>query len=72
MAHLTRRLDGTPYVTEEVSAAWGDEAQVAEALMGLFALEATEVLVSPVPVGADRATSLERTMRLLCQVAQAV
>ena len=53
-------------------ALWGDEARVAEALAGLFALGATEILVSPVPAGADRAASLERTMRLLCQVAQAV
>jgi alkanesulfonate monooxygenase SsuD/methylene tetrahydromethanopterin reductase-like flavin-dependent oxidoreductase (luciferase family) len=53
-------------------ALWGDEAQVAEALAGLLALGATEILVSPVPVGADRAASLERTLALLCQVAQAV
>jgi F420-dependent oxidoreductase-like protein len=44
---------------------WGDEARVTEALAGLFALGATEVLVSPVPAGADRAASLERTLRLL-------
>jgi alkanesulfonate monooxygenase SsuD/methylene tetrahydromethanopterin reductase-like flavin-dependent oxidoreductase (luciferase family) len=53
-------------------ALWGDEARVAEAIAGLFALGATEILVSPVPVGADRAASLERTMGLLCQVAQAL
>ena len=53
-------------------ALWGDEAQVAEALAGLFALGATEILVSPVPAGDDRAASLERTLRLLSQVAQAV
>ena len=52
-------------------ALWGDEARVADALAGLFALGATEALVSPVPAGADRAASLERTMRLLSQVAQA-
>jgi len=28
--------------------------------------------VSPVPAGADRTASLERTMRLLSQVAQAM
>ena len=50
----------------------GDEARVAAALTGLFALGATEILVSPVPVGDDRAASLERTLRLLSQVAQAV
>jgi alkanesulfonate monooxygenase SsuD/methylene tetrahydromethanopterin reductase-like flavin-dependent oxidoreductase (luciferase family) len=53
-------------------ALWGDEARVAEALAGLFALGATEILVSPVPAGADRAASLERTMRLLSQVAQSM
>ena len=53
-------------------ALWGDEARVTEALAGLFALGATEVLVSPVPAGDDRAASLERTLRLLSQVAQTV
>ena len=53
-------------------ALWGDEARVAEAIAGLFALGATEILVSPVPAGDDRAASLERTLRLLSQVAQAV
>src|SRR5438309_1734886 len=51
-------------------ALWGDEARVAEALAGLFALGATEILVSPVPAGADREASLQRTLRLLCQVAR--
>jgi alkanesulfonate monooxygenase SsuD/methylene tetrahydromethanopterin reductase-like flavin-dependent oxidoreductase (luciferase family) len=49
-------------------ALWGDEARVAESLAGLFALGATEVLVSPVPAGDDRAASLERTLRLLSNV----
>jgi F420-dependent oxidoreductase-like protein len=49
---------------------WGDEARVAEAIAGLFALGATEILVSPVAAGDDRAASLERTQRLLSQVAQ--
>jgi F420-dependent oxidoreductase-like protein len=53
-------------------ALWGDEARVSEALAGLFTLGATEILVSPVPAGDDRAASLERTLRLLSQVAQAV
>jgi alkanesulfonate monooxygenase SsuD/methylene tetrahydromethanopterin reductase-like flavin-dependent oxidoreductase (luciferase family) len=52
-------------------ALWGDEARVAEAIAGLFALGATEILVSPVPAGDDRSASLERTLRLLSQVAQA-
>jgi alkanesulfonate monooxygenase SsuD/methylene tetrahydromethanopterin reductase-like flavin-dependent oxidoreductase (luciferase family) len=51
-------------------ALWGDEARVAEAIAGLFALEATETLVSPVPAGNDRTASLERTLQLLSQVAQ--
>jgi alkanesulfonate monooxygenase SsuD/methylene tetrahydromethanopterin reductase-like flavin-dependent oxidoreductase (luciferase family) len=52
-------------------ALWGDEARVADALTGLFALGATEILVSPGPAGTNREASLERTLRLLSQVAQA-
>jgi len=48
---------------------WGDEARVTEGIAGLFALGAAEILVSPVAAGDDRATSLERTLRLLSQVA---
>ena len=70
---------GFPEVTQgswsdamiDAVALWGNEARVAEAIAGLFALGATEVLVSPVPAGNDRAASLERTLRLLSQVAQA-
>jgi F420-dependent oxidoreductase-like protein len=51
-------------------ALWGDEARVAEGIAGLFALGATEILVSPVPAGDDRAASLERTLQLLSQVAR--
>jgi alkanesulfonate monooxygenase SsuD/methylene tetrahydromethanopterin reductase-like flavin-dependent oxidoreductase (luciferase family) len=51
-------------------ALWGDEARVAEGIAGLFALGATELLVSPVPAGNDRAASLERTLQLLSQVTQ--
>lgn len=51
-------------------ALWGNESRVAEAITGLLALGATEILVSPVPAGDDRAASLERTLRLLSQVAQ--
>ena len=46
-------------------ALWGDEARVAEGVAGLFAVGATEILVSPVPAGNDRAASLDRTLRLL-------
>jgi len=71
---------GFPEVTQgtwsdamiDAVALWGNEAQVAEALAGLLALGATEILVSPVPVGDDRVASFERTLRLLSQVAQAV
>jgi len=49
-------------------ALWGDEARVTAGIGGLFALGATEVLVSPVLAGDDRAASLERTLRLLSQV----
>lgn len=49
---------------------WGDEGQVAERLQELFYFGAAEVLVSPVPAGQDRAASIDRTMRLLGQVAQ--
>jgi alkanesulfonate monooxygenase SsuD/methylene tetrahydromethanopterin reductase-like flavin-dependent oxidoreductase (luciferase family) len=51
-------------------ALWGDESRVVEAIAGLFTLGATEILVSPVPAGEDRAASLERTLRLLAKVAQ--
>jgi alkanesulfonate monooxygenase SsuD/methylene tetrahydromethanopterin reductase-like flavin-dependent oxidoreductase (luciferase family) len=51
-------------------ALWGDEARVAEGIVGLFALGASEILVSPVAAGDDRAASLQRTQRLLSQVAQ--
>ncbi len=51
---------------------WGDESRVSTAIAGLFALGATEILVSPVPAGNDRAASLERTLRLLSKVGEAV
>jgi alkanesulfonate monooxygenase SsuD/methylene tetrahydromethanopterin reductase-like flavin-dependent oxidoreductase (luciferase family) len=49
---------------------WGDEARVAERLQELFAWGATEILAAPVVAGSDRATSLERSLRLLGQLAQ--
>jgi alkanesulfonate monooxygenase SsuD/methylene tetrahydromethanopterin reductase-like flavin-dependent oxidoreductase (luciferase family) len=51
---------------------WGDEARVSARLHELFAWGATEILASPVLAGADRPASLERTMRLLGRVAQAM
>jgi alkanesulfonate monooxygenase SsuD/methylene tetrahydromethanopterin reductase-like flavin-dependent oxidoreductase (luciferase family) len=50
-------------------ALWGDESRVSDGIAALFALGTTEILVSPVPAGDDRAASLERTLRLLSQVA---
>jgi F420-dependent oxidoreductase-like protein len=50
----------------------GNEEQVAEKLEGLFNIGATEVLVSPMMAGSDRAASLERTLRLLGHVSQTV
>ena len=51
---------------------WGDEETAAQGIQELFAMGATEVLASPVTAGADRAASLERTMKLLGQAAAAV
>jgi alkanesulfonate monooxygenase SsuD/methylene tetrahydromethanopterin reductase-like flavin-dependent oxidoreductase (luciferase family) len=50
----------------------GNEARVSERLSELFAWGATEILATPVLAGSDRAASLDRTMRLLGQVAQTV
>jgi F420-dependent oxidoreductase-like protein len=49
----------------------GNETRVAERLHELFAWGATEILAAPVIAGSDRAVSLDRTMRLLGNVAQA-
>lgn len=51
---------------------WGDEGQVTERLQELFLFGATEVLVSPIAAGMDSASSIDRTMRLLGQVAQSM
>lgn len=50
----------------------GEESRVAERLQELFAFGATEILVSPLAAGSDRAASLERTLRLVAEVAKAV
>jgi alkanesulfonate monooxygenase SsuD/methylene tetrahydromethanopterin reductase-like flavin-dependent oxidoreductase (luciferase family) len=50
----------------------GDESRVAERLHELFSFGATEILVSPLPAGSDHAASLERTLRLVAEVATAV
>ena len=51
---------------------WGNEGQVEKRLHELFAGGATEVLASPVLAGSSPAASLDRTMRLLGQVAHTV
>lgn len=51
---------------------WGNEARVTERLHELLAWGATEVLATPVLAGADRPACLDRTMRLLGKVAQAI
>jgi F420-dependent oxidoreductase-like protein len=50
----------------------GEESRVADRLQGLFALGATEILVSPLAAGSDRAASLERTLRLVADAAKVV
>jgi F420-dependent oxidoreductase-like protein len=50
---------------------WGDEETCAQGIQELFAMGASEVLASPITAGADRAASLDRTMRLLGHAAAA-
>ena len=50
----------------------GDEEQTAQRIQQLLDIGASEVLLSPVLVGSDRRASLDRTLRLLGQVAQSV
>ena len=47
----------------------GDKAHVTDRLQELFSYGATEILVSPLAAGTDRASSLERTLRLVAEVA---
>jgi len=49
----------------------GDEETAAQRIQELLDMGATEVLASPIIAGADRAASLDRTMRLLGQAAAA-
>ena len=56
----------------DAAVAWGDETRVAERIQELLSFGATEVLATPIAAGADRAASIDRTMRLLGQVAQSV
>ena len=49
---------------------YGDETRVTEGIKKLFSGGASEILVSPVLAGDDRAASLDRTLKLLGQVAK--
>ena len=55
----------------EAVALTGSEARVGDRLQEMFSLGATEVLVSPLVAGEDRAASYERTLRLLAEVSGA-
>jgi F420-dependent oxidoreductase-like protein len=50
----------------------GNESRAAERLHELFSFGATEILVSPLAAGSDRAASLERTLRLVAEAGKAV
>ena len=50
---------------------WGNEAKVAERIEEMMSIGSAEMLASPVVAGPDRAASLDRTLRLLGQVAAA-
>lgn len=59
---------GQPMVDAVVP--WGDEMRVAERLKEIFSFGVSEIIVSPVPAGADSDASRERTLRLLAQVSR--
>jgi F420-dependent oxidoreductase-like protein len=50
----------------------GSESRVAERLQELFSFGAGEVLVSPLAAGSDREASVQRTLRLVAEVAKTV
>jgi F420-dependent oxidoreductase-like protein len=50
----------------------GEESRVADRLQELFAFGATEILISPLAAGSDRAASVQRTLRLVAEVAKTV
>jgi F420-dependent oxidoreductase-like protein len=50
----------------------GEESLIADRLRELLSMGATEILVSPVLVGDNQPASLDRTLRLLGQVAQSL
>ena len=51
---------------------YGDEGRIGDGLRELISIGATEILVSPVLVGDNQPASLDRTLRLLGQVAQSL
>ena len=50
----------------------GDEARIGNRLQELLNMGATEIMVTPVLAGADKPTALDRTLKLLGQVAQSL
>ena len=50
---------------------WGNESKVADRLRDLLSF-AGEIIVTPISAGEDRAASLDRTLRLVAEVAQSV
>ena len=50
----------------------GDETRIGDRLRELLNMGATEIMVTPVPAGDDRAAALDRTLRLVGQVAQSL
>jgi F420-dependent oxidoreductase-like protein len=50
----------------------GDEARIADRLHELFRFGAGEILVSPLVAGSDREASVQRTLRLVAEVANVV
>ena len=55
-------IDGTVF--------WGNEDQVASKLQGVLDMGATEVLVSPVAAGPDKAATVQRTLELIGQLSK--
>ena len=51
---------------------YGDESRIGDQLRDLLSMGATEILVSPVLVGDNQPAALERTLKLLGQVAQSL
>jgi alkanesulfonate monooxygenase SsuD/methylene tetrahydromethanopterin reductase-like flavin-dependent oxidoreductase (luciferase family) len=50
----------------------GNESQVAARLRELFALGATELIVTPLPAGKDQEASQERNLRFLAGMARSL